>query len=139
MRLTIRTAAFFLLNSFLFISLPAAARGAQESSPPASQPPEEQHAGTVTAEIPRGQIARMAETLPAEVDAEVFWNDIVQTAERGRVRITLLDTSILNIGPLATAQGYAEGLKPLSSPSMTGNKRLLREETLATIAASLPE
>jgi enoyl-CoA hydratase len=40
---------------------------------------------------------------------------------------------------MATAQGYAEGLKPLCSPSLTGNKRLLREETLATIAASLPD
>ena len=40
---------------------------------------------------------------------------------------------------MATAQGYAEGLKPLSSPSLTGNKRLLREETLATIGASLPD
>lgn len=39
---------------------------------------------------------------------------------------------------MATAQGFAEGLKPLSSPSLTGNKRLLREETLATIKASLP-
>ena len=40
---------------------------------------------------------------------------------------------------LATAQGVAEGLKPLSSPSLTGNKLLLREETLATIKASLPD
>ena len=40
---------------------------------------------------------------------------------------------------LATAQGVAAGLKPLSSPSLTGNKLLLREETLATIKASLPD
>lgn len=102
MRSTNHTAAIVLLNSILLLALPAAAQGAQEASPPAAQPPEEQQAGTVTAEIPRGQIARMAETLPAEVDADVFWNDIVQTSERGRVRITLLDTSVLNIGPQAT-------------------------------------
>ena len=40
---------------------------------------------------------------------------------------------------MATAHGFAEAMKPLSSPSLTGNKRLLREETLATIAASLPD
>jgi len=40
---------------------------------------------------------------------------------------------------MATAQGYAAGLKPLSGPSLTGNKRLLRQETLATIADSLPD
>lgn len=40
---------------------------------------------------------------------------------------------------LATAKAHAEMLKPLSSPSLTGNKRLLRETPLATIAASLPD
>lgn len=39
----------------------------------------------------------------------------------------------------ATALATAEALKPLSGSSLTGNKRLLRAETLATMAASLPD
>jgi len=125
MQLTIRTAAVLLLKTVLLIALPAAAQGAKKASPPAPQPPEEQRAGAVTAEIPHGQIARMAETLPAEVNAEVFWNDIVQTAERGRVRITLLDTSILNIGPQATFRVVAHDEKTGQSELylMTGQMR----------------
>ncbi len=38
-----------------------------------------------------------------------------------------------------TAMGHAEAIKPLSGSSLTGNKRLLREETLANIKASLPD
>lgn len=39
---------------------------------------------------------------------------------------------------LATAQAHAEAIKPLSTPSLTGNKLLLRETTIANIKASLP-
>lgn len=39
---------------------------------------------------------------------------------------------------LPTALGYAEGLKGLTGSSLTGNKLLLRQETIATIEASLP-
>lgn len=39
---------------------------------------------------------------------------------------------------LSAAREKAEALKPLSGSALTGNKILLREETLATIAASLP-
>jgi hypothetical protein len=39
---------------------------------------------------------------------------------------------------LSTAQAHAEAIKPLSGSSLTGNKLLLRETTLANIAASLP-
>lgn len=39
---------------------------------------------------------------------------------------------------LATAKATAEAIKPLSGSSLTGNKLLLRETTLATIKASLP-
>ncbi|MEM7494481.1 MAG: crotonase/enoyl-CoA hydratase family protein [Pseudomonadota bacterium] len=38
----------------------------------------------------------------------------------------------------ATAMAHAESVKPLSGSPLTGNKRLLRQETLANIAASLP-
>lgn len=40
---------------------------------------------------------------------------------------------------LATAKATAEAIKPLSGSSLTGNKLLLREQTLATIKASLPD
>lgn len=40
---------------------------------------------------------------------------------------------------MPTALKYAEGLKALTGSSLTGNKRLLRETTLANIAASLSE
>lgn len=39
---------------------------------------------------------------------------------------------------LKTAKATAEAIKPLSGSSLTGNKLLLRETTLATIKASLP-
>lgn len=38
----------------------------------------------------------------------------------------------------ATAIAHAEAVKPLSGSPLTGNKRQLRQETLANIAASLP-
>ncbi len=48
--------------------------------------------------------------------------------------------SVVDAGDLlASAKAHAEAIKPLSGSSLTGNKRLLREETLATIAASLPD
>ncbi|NQY14789.1 MAG: crotonase/enoyl-CoA hydratase family protein [Henriciella sp.] len=40
---------------------------------------------------------------------------------------------------LATAKAHAEAIKPLSGSSLTGNKLLLRETTLANIAESLPD
>jgi enoyl-CoA hydratase len=40
---------------------------------------------------------------------------------------------------MATAMGYAEALKSLTGSSLTGNKLLLREETIAAIKAGLPD
>lgn len=57
-----------------------------------------QQAGEVTAEIPQAQLLRPAETLAAAVGTAVLWNDLVETAVGGRVRITLGDGSILNVG-----------------------------------------
>ncbi len=54
------------------------------------------------------------------------------------VKAGYLDSVVNAEALLATAKAHAEAILPLSSPSLTGNKRLLREETLATIAASLP-
>ncbi len=55
------------------------------------------------------------------------------------VKVGYLD-QVVEAGELmATATATAEALKPFSGSSLTGNKRLLRETTLATIGASLPD
>lgn len=66
--------------------------------PAYAQAPAQQQAGEVTAQIPQAQVARPAETLPAAAGLAVLWNDLVETAPGGRVRLTLLDGSILNVG-----------------------------------------
>lgn len=55
------------------------------------------------------------------------------------VKVGYLDQVVEASDLMATAMAQAEALKPFSSPSLTGNKRLLRETTLATIGASLPD
>lgn len=68
------------------------------SSPPALAQATGQRAGQVAASIPAGQIERPAGNLPADVGAAVLWDDLVTTQARGRVRVTLDDGSILNVG-----------------------------------------
>jgi ferric-dicitrate binding protein FerR (iron transport regulator) len=65
-------------------------------APPPPPPPAE--AGSVTARLPEGQIQRAALSLPSTVGTKVLWKDFVVTDAQGRVRITLLDNSILNVG-----------------------------------------
>ncbi|MCR9193343.1 MAG: crotonase/enoyl-CoA hydratase family protein [Hyphomonas sp.] len=55
------------------------------------------------------------------------------------VKVGYLDQVVGAADLMATAKAHAEALKPLSGSSLTGNKRLLRETTLATIGASLPD
>lgn len=55
------------------------------------------------------------------------------------VKVGYLDQVVDADALMATAKATAEALKPLSGSSLTGNKRLLRETTLATIGASLPD
>lgn len=57
-----------------------------------------QRAGQVAAQIPAGQIERAVGVQPAEVGTVVLWDDLVTTAARGRVRVTLDDGSLLNLG-----------------------------------------
>lgn len=57
-----------------------------------------------------------------------------ETAKKAGYLDQVVDASAL----LATAKATAEEIKPLSGSSLTGNKLLLRETTLATIKASLP-
>ena len=55
------------------------------------------------------------------------------------VKAGYLDRVVEASALLATAKATAEAIKPLSGSSLTGNKLLLRETTLATIKASLPD
>lgn len=55
------------------------------------------------------------------------------------VKVGYLDRVVDASELMATAKAHAEALKPISGSSLTGNKRLLRETTLATIGASLPD
>lgn len=64
----------------------------------AQAPPAGQRAGEVSAQLPQGQVARPGERLLANVGTAILWNDLVETDARGRVRITLGDASMLNVG-----------------------------------------
>lgn len=77
-----------VLVSFSLIAFPIA--------PAYGQAP--QTAGHVTAQIPDAQIARPMGNISAEPGTTVLWDDLVQTQPRGRVRVTLDDGSILNVG-----------------------------------------
>ncbi len=105
-RIGVISAVALVLGATLLAASPGAAQATKKpapaAKPQAAPAPKEPQAGKVTAEIPRGQIDRQAQLVPVAVGADVYWNDIVHTGEKGRARITLLDTSILNIGPQAT-------------------------------------
>jgi ferric-dicitrate binding protein FerR (iron transport regulator) len=57
-------------------------------------------AGEVSGEIPKETIQRQGEgqALPLNLHDDVNWQDLVKTEEAGRVRIRLLDGSVLNVG-----------------------------------------
>jgi hypothetical protein len=55
-------------------------------------------AGEIRALVPTGHIARGAAEALAEKNAPVFWQDVVRTERGGRVRVGLLDGSVLNVG-----------------------------------------
>ena len=55
-------------------------------------------AGSVSALLPTAQIERAGSTAAAARGAEVQENDLLRTDDQGRVRIKLLDQSVLSIG-----------------------------------------
>lgn len=55
-------------------------------------------AGSVTALLPSAKIERAGSTTAAAPGAEVQANDLVRTDDHGRVRVKLLDQSVLSIG-----------------------------------------
>lgn len=77
--------------------IPAAA---PEESPTATM----ESAGEVTHLIPTGWAERQAESFPLAVESPVYWRDQVWTEEAGRLRLSLTDGSILNLGSDARLQ-----------------------------------
>lgn len=67
-------------------------------------------AGQVTAAIPEGLIVRPKQLLDTNVGTDVLWNDLIRTIG-GRVRITLQDTSVLNIGSNASVRVIKHNLQ----------------------------
>ena len=59
-----------------------------------------QKAGTVSAAIPAETVQRQGQgtAVPLKVRDDVNWQDVVQTLDTGRVRISLQDGSLLNVG-----------------------------------------
>jgi ferric-dicitrate binding protein FerR (iron transport regulator) len=59
-----------------------------------------QAAGKVSNQIPRGTVQHPGQATPISlnVNDNVVWDDMVRTLENGRVRIALLDGTVLNIG-----------------------------------------
>ena len=58
-----------------------------------------QKAGAVDAVKPKAVIQRSTTELPAAKGSEVAWNDLLRTGEQGRVRVMLLDQSLISVGP----------------------------------------
>ena len=83
-------AIFLSVAMTVFVSAPAYAQ-----APAAAQAA---RAGEVSARIPDASVSRTGQILVADVGLPVEWNDLVETAARGRVRIALGDGSMLNVG-----------------------------------------
>lgn len=66
----------------------------------APAPQASRKAGTVSAAIPAETVQRqgLGPKLPLKLHESVDWQDVVRTLQAGRVRIMLLDGSVLNIG-----------------------------------------
>ena len=82
---------------------PARAASAAGGAPQAAV----KKAGTVSGEIPSAEIVErqgVAAKLPLHLNDNVNWQDLVETLEAGRVRIQLLDGSVLNVGARSKMQ-----------------------------------
>ena len=61
-------------------------------------PPTLDRAGTVIAALPQTTIERRADKFTANPGVDVAWNDLLRTDQRGRVRVTLVDQTIISLG-----------------------------------------
>lgn len=61
-------------------------------------PPTLDRAGTVIAALPQTTIERRVDKFTANPGVDVAWNDLLRTDQRGRVRVTLVDQTIISLG-----------------------------------------
>lgn len=89
----IRIKHFFLFIALVLFSV----------SPVGAQLPSER-AGEIRALVPIANIVRAKKSLPIQREDPVYWNDKIDTESGGRVRVGLLDGSILNVGSQSSLQ-----------------------------------
>jgi ferric-dicitrate binding protein FerR (iron transport regulator) len=81
---------------------PPAPPAPQQPAPPAPQQPAPsasgQRAGQISVAIPKDYIVRGTQETEGNRGDPIFWNDLLRTEPRGRVRALLEDGSILNLG-----------------------------------------
>ena len=58
-----------------------------------------QKAGAVDAVLPQATIQRSAAEFPAAKGTDVSWDDLLRTDKQGRVRVMLVDQSLISVGP----------------------------------------
>ncbi len=76
----------------------------------AQAPP--QRAGEIRALVPTGRIERANKALPIQRNDPVLWGDMIRTEMDGRVRVGLLDGSILNVGSQSSLRIEMHDAKP---------------------------
>ena len=92
----------FLYLSFLVLFVAALTASGAES--PSTEPDQSgsatggPEAGKVTREVPRGTVERQGKNSPLVTNDPVDWNDVVRTQDKGRLQITLTDSSLLSVG-----------------------------------------
>jgi len=79
-------------------SLQELAQARQQTPPPAAPAPPGARAGQVSAAIPADYIIRGPAQMNGVTGADVLLNDLLKTANKGRVRVLLDDGSILTVG-----------------------------------------
>jgi ferric-dicitrate binding protein FerR (iron transport regulator) len=58
-----------------------------------------QKAGAVDAVLPEAAIRRGRALIPAAKGTEISWNDLLRTSDQGRLRVMLVDQSLISVGP----------------------------------------
>lgn len=58
-----------------------------------------QKAGAVDAVLPQATIQRGGSELTAAKGVEISWNDLLHTNDQGRLRVMLVDQSLISVGP----------------------------------------
>jgi len=60
-----------------------------------------QKAGAVDAVLPEAAIRRGHALIPAAKGTEISWNDLLRTSDQGRLRVMLVDQSLISVGAMS--------------------------------------